>query len=71
MAYFTEKNWPEDFLMGFGSAFVAECGEGYSIGFYALPRKLFTLVAVIEAKSTALKFRACPLISTRPTICIC
>jgi hypothetical protein len=57
MAYFTEKNWPEDFLMGFGSAFVAQCGEGYSIGFYALPRKLFTLVAVIEAKSNSIEIQ--------------
>ena len=70
MAYFTEKNWPEDFLMGFGSAFVAECGEGYSIGFYALPRSVHPGGGQLKQSRTALKFRACPLHPTRPTVCI-
>ena len=54
MLYFGERGWPEDFLLVFGDASIGGCGEGaeydYSFGFYAKPRKLFTLVAVIEPR---------------------
>lgn len=57
MPYFGEKNWPEDFLLGFGNAYTEGCGTGYNVGFYALPRKLFTLVAVIEAKASTIEIQ--------------
>ncbi len=58
MQYFGERNWPDDFLLAFGSAYTQVCGEGYDIGFYALPRQLFTLVAVIEAKASAIEIQS-------------
>ncbi len=52
MLYFGDKNWPDDFLLSFGNAVQGGCGdeETYNFGFYALPRRLFTLVAVIEPR---------------------
>jgi hypothetical protein len=59
MLYFGQKGWPEDFLLAFGSATLGGCGEGeeyyYDFGFAAKPRKLFTLVAVIEPRYKALQ----------------
>jgi pimeloyl-ACP methyl ester carboxylesterase len=59
MIYFGERFWPEDFLFAFGNASIGGCGQGteydYNFGFYARPRKLFTLVAVIEPKQNDLQ----------------
>jgi hypothetical protein len=59
MQYFGENNWPNDFLLAFGSAFTRGCGdtETYNIGFYAQPRKLFTLVAVIQGKANSIEIQ--------------
>jgi hypothetical protein len=58
MAYFGEEYWPEDFLIAFGD-FATSSGceneEDYRFGFYAIPRELYTLVAVIEAQSKPLE----------------
>ena len=51
MLYFGEKSWPDDFLMSFGNAVSDQCGDGYSFGYFAPPRSLYTLVAVVEAKN--------------------
>jgi hypothetical protein len=54
MSYFGRAAWPEDFLMAFGNGAVGGCGVGaeydYMFGFYAKPRKLHTLVAVVEPR---------------------
>jgi len=57
MLYFGEKNWPDDFLFIFGNATSGDeedrgngCVPSYKFGFYVLPRRLFTLVAVIEPR---------------------
>jgi hypothetical protein len=59
MLYFGELGWPEDFLFAFGNASIGGCGQGaeydYRFGFYAKPRKLFTLVAVIEPRQNDLQ----------------
>lgn len=57
MLYFGEGGWPEDFLLAFGNASMGICGAGdvYNFGFYAKPRKLFTLVAVIEPRGKDLQ----------------
>jgi pimeloyl-ACP methyl ester carboxylesterase len=59
MLYFGERGWPEDFLFAFGDASISGCGAGaeydYRFGFYAKPRKLFTLVAVIEPRQNDLQ----------------
>jgi hypothetical protein len=49
--HFTEKNWPDDFLLVAGKYEESECGGGGGFGFYAIPRKLFVLFAVIEPLS--------------------
>src|SRR5262249_50801613 len=54
MRYFGEKYWPEDFLLAFGNAHLCD-GVGYNVGFYALPRALFILVAVIESRTKLLE----------------
>lgn len=58
MLYFGQKAWPDDFLIAFGNATVGNdaeneegsCTDTYNFGFYAQPRRLFTLVAVIEPR---------------------
>ena len=54
MLYFGERGWPDDFILALGYASIGGCGSGteydYKFGFYAWPRKLFTLVAVIEPR---------------------
>jgi hypothetical protein len=50
MLYFGQKSWPDDFLLAFGGAETGGCVESYYFGFYAVPRQLFTLVAVIEPR---------------------
>ncbi|MGD9657680.1 MAG: hypothetical protein AB7U61_08590 [Methylocystis sp.] len=49
MRYFGERGWPEDFLLAYGRS-PDGCGGGPDFGFYAVPRRLFTLVAVIEPR---------------------
>jgi len=54
--YFGANNWPNDFLLAFWDARPGgECGPTATAGFYALPRQLFVLVAVVEARSTILE----------------
>jgi len=58
MAYFGEEFWPDDYLISFGDAFVGpDCGYSgqYNVGLYLLPRRLYTLVAVVEAKAAHLE----------------
>jgi hypothetical protein len=58
MAYFGEQYWPEDFLMMLGSADANEgCGGRgeYRLGLYASPRRLYTLVAIIEPRASSLE----------------
>jgi hypothetical protein len=52
MLYFGQRNWPDDFLIAFGNAEFGSCAaqDSYNFGFYAVPRQLFTLVAVIEPR---------------------
>jgi hypothetical protein len=54
MLYYGEGGWPNDFLIAFGNAWVGGCGHGteydYRFGFYVKPRKLYTLVAIIEPR---------------------
>src|SRR5215470_2153831 len=51
--YFTSKAWPDDFLIAAGGFSVLGCGSDM-FGFYAVPRKLFALLAVIEPKGSTL-----------------
>jgi hypothetical protein len=61
MLYFGERGWPKDFLIAVGNASVGGCGRwteyDYSFGFYARPRKLYTLVAVIEPKGDSIEIQ--------------
>jgi hypothetical protein len=54
--YFTSKSktWPSDFLIKVGSMFPEEdCGGNTNFGVYAVPRKLFALLAVVEPKGSS------------------
>jgi hypothetical protein len=50
-----------DFLLAFGDASIGGCGEGaeydYNFGFYAEPRKLYTLVAILEPKEKEIQIK--------------
>src|SRR5262249_16542987 len=56
LAYLGSESWPDDFLLAFGSAITNGCA-GTRIGFYAIPRRLYTLIAVIEAKSGSVELQ--------------
>jgi hypothetical protein len=49
IGYFTKDGWPDDFLVNIGTFQEGEpCGNSSdSFGFYAIPRQLFVLVAVV------------------------
>ncbi|MEM7289151.1 MAG: hypothetical protein AAF412_02065, partial [Pseudomonadota bacterium] len=55
MRYFGSQNWPDDFLVKFGQYATNDCAGVAGLGISVLPRKLFTLVAVVEATGKRLK----------------
>jgi hypothetical protein len=56
LRYFGAASWPADFVFGFGGAANDNCA-GTRLGFYAQPRRLFTLVAIIESRVPTLEIQ--------------
>jgi hypothetical protein len=56
LQYFGMHNWPDDFLMAFGHLSVGCFGpdNASAFQFFAQPRQLYTLVAVVESKARTL-----------------
>ena len=48
LLYYTKENWPDDFLIVAGKYDFDGCNETGAFGFYAIPRKMQVLFAVIE-----------------------
>jgi hypothetical protein len=70
-AYFGKQNWPQDLLLGIGNVEYTECADRTYFGFYALPRRLFGLFAIIEPRFENLEieggsFRVDPREELRP-----
>jgi hypothetical protein len=58
MLHLSQKSWPDDFLLAFSKIYAggeSGCEGPYSVEFYALPRKIFTLAAIIEAVKDAVE----------------
>lgn len=54
--YFATMGWPDDFVIGVGNAVPAGCADA-RVGFFAQPRRLVTLVAVIESRAPTIEIQ--------------